>query len=147
MTAPHIDLPANLNNEDDEGLNWALLRNAPDPARIVAGSVVVAGTERFWSWVRIRRVDPDGQVHFDQVSEAEARAAPQASRSAFQGHRSGGVAFVHMVELAVELWVDDHQEYEPGVVYAHMRNARRAIDPRPGDYLVVGDDEDPPVSG
>ncbi|HZT65389.1 MAG TPA: hypothetical protein VFA11_06335 [Acidimicrobiales bacterium] len=79
MTAPRIDLPANLNNEDDEGLNWALLRNSPDPARIVPGSVVVAGTERFWSWVRIRRVDPDGQVHFEQVSEAEAPAAPQAS--------------------------------------------------------------------
>ena len=52
---------------------------------------------------------------------------------------------VDMGEPAVELWVDDHQEYEPGVVYAHIRNARRAIDPRQGDYLVVGDDEAPPV--
>lgn len=46
---------------------------------------------------------------------------------------------------AVELWVDDHQEYEPGVVHAHLRHARVALDPRPGDYLVVGDDEAPPV--
>lgn len=46
---------------------------------------------------------------------------------------------------AVELWVDDHQEYEPGVVHGHLRHARVAIDPHPGDYLVVGDDEDPPV--
>lgn len=43
----------------------------------------------------------------------------------------------------VELWVDDHQEYEPGVVTGHLRHARIAIDPRPGEYLVVGDDEVP----
>ena len=41
----------------------------------------------------------------------------------------------------VELWVDDHQEYEPGIVTAHLRHARIPLDPRPGDYLVVGDDE------
>ena len=41
----------------------------------------------------------------------------------------------------MELWVDDHQEYEPGVVHAHLRHARIPIDPCPGDYLVVADDE------
>jgi hypothetical protein len=46
----------------------------------------------------------------------------------------------------VELWVDDHQEYEPGIVTAHLRNARIPLDPRPGDNLVVGDDELPPAS-
>jgi hypothetical protein len=40
----------------------------------------------------------------------------------------------------VELWVDDHQEYEPGVVTGHLRPARIPLDPHPGDYLVVGDD-------
>lgn len=45
----------------------------------------------------------------------------------------------------VELWVDDHQEYEPGVVHAHLRHARFPLDPRAGDYLVVGDDEAPPI--
>jgi hypothetical protein len=48
-------------------------------------------------------------------------------------------------EPAVELWVDDHQEYEPGVVHGHLRHARVPIDPRAGDYLVVGDDDAPPV--
>ncbi len=48
-------------------------------------------------------------------------------------------------EPAVELWVDDHQEYEPGVVTAHLRHARIPLDPRPGDYLVVGDDEVEPA--
>jgi hypothetical protein len=80
VTAPDIALRANLNNEDDEGLNWGLVRNAVDPAAIVAGAVVVAGTERFWSWVRVRRVDEDGQVHFEQISADEAaRSVPRAS--------------------------------------------------------------------
>jgi hypothetical protein len=48
-------------------------------------------------------------------------------------------------EPSVELWVDDHQEYEPGVVHAHLRHARIPLDPRVGDYLVVGDDDAPPV--
>jgi hypothetical protein len=48
-------------------------------------------------------------------------------------------------EPPVELWVDDHQEYEPGVVHAHLRHARVPIDPRPDDYLVVGDDDAPPL--
>lgn len=48
-------------------------------------------------------------------------------------------------EPRIELWVDDHQVYEPGVVHAHLRHARQAIDPRAGDYLVVGDDDAPPL--
>ncbi len=80
MTAPAIDLRANLNNEDDEGLNWSLLRNASDPSAIAEGAVVVAGSERFWSWVRIRRVDEDGQVHFEQLTAEEAtKLVPRAS--------------------------------------------------------------------
>lgn len=49
-----------------------------------------------------------------------------------------------VTEAAIELWVDDHQEYEPGVVHGHLRHAQVAIDPRPGDYLIVGDGEVPP---
>lgn len=45
----------------------------------------------------------------------------------------------------VELWVDDHQDYESGVVTAHRRHARIPLDPRLGDYVVVGDDEVPPA--
>lgn len=55
---------------------------------------------------------------------------------------SGGMT---VPEPPVELWIDDHQVYEPGVVHAHLRHARYPIDPKPGDYLVVGDDEDPPL--
>jgi len=80
VSLPTIALVANLNNEDDDGLNWSLLRNAADPSVIVEGAVVIAGTERFWSWVKIRRIDDDGQVHFEQISAEEAaRRVPQAS--------------------------------------------------------------------
>ena len=48
-------------------------------------------------------------------------------------------------EPTVELWVDDHNEYEPGIVTGHLRHARVPLDPRPGDYLVVGDDEVAPA--
>jgi len=82
MTAPDIALRANLNNEDDEGRNWALLRDAVDPAAIVEGAVVTAGTERFWSWVRIHHIDPDGQVHFEQLDADEARRISVERRSA-----------------------------------------------------------------
>ena len=50
-----------------------------------------------------------------------------------------------MTKPTVELWVDDHQEYEPGIVTGHLRHARIPLDPHPGDYLVVGDDEVPPA--
>jgi hypothetical protein len=79
MTTPRISLRANLNNEDDEGLNWALLRDAEHPEEIVEGALVVVGTERFWCWAKIRRVDQDGQVHFEQVEGNEATGVPQAS--------------------------------------------------------------------
>jgi hypothetical protein len=79
MTAPAIVLRANLNNEDDEGLNWALLRDASDRDAIVEGAIVVASTERSWSWVRIRCVDDDGQIHFEQLTAEEAaRVVPKA---------------------------------------------------------------------
>ncbi|MGH9083133.1 MAG: hypothetical protein ACRDWN_07295 [Acidimicrobiales bacterium] len=68
-----LDLRADLNNEDDTGLNWALLSKAVDPDAVKPGAVLRAGTSRSWSWVRIVAVDDDGQVHFRQISGAEAR--------------------------------------------------------------------------
>ena len=81
MTTPSITFPANLNNEDDEGFNWSLLRKAADPAAIVEGAVVVAGREGFWSWVRIRRIDDDGQVHFQRITGEEAAQAGLSGRT------------------------------------------------------------------
>ena len=59
---PPVDIHSDLNAEDDEGQNWALLRNAVDPSRIRPGAVVRAGTTRYGSVVRVTAVDPDGQA-------------------------------------------------------------------------------------
>ena len=61
---------------------WSLLRDAPDPAGVVPGAVLVAGTERFWSVVRIEQVDDDGQVHFVAVPADDPAAARLLARSA-----------------------------------------------------------------
>jgi len=71
---PPIDLRSDLNAEDDNGENWALLANAADPSRVRVGAVVVAGTPRLWSVVRITGVDPDEQVHFVQLDESDPAA-------------------------------------------------------------------------
>lgn len=69
MTTRSIDLTADLHAEDDDGRNWALLRDAIDPRAVVPGAVLVAGVDGFWSVVRIHHVDMDGQVHFDQLDD------------------------------------------------------------------------------
>lgn len=79
---PRIDLRADLNAEDDEGRWWSLLRDAVEPAAIAPGAVVVAGTERFWSVVRIEQVDADGQVHFVPVPSDDPAAVHLLAQSA-----------------------------------------------------------------
>ena len=71
---PPIQLRSDLNAEDDNDENWALLANAPDSSEVRVGAVMVAGTPRFWSVVRITAVDPDGQVHFVQLDANDPAA-------------------------------------------------------------------------
>lgn len=73
MTLP-VDLRSDLNAEDDNGQNWALLDNATDPSRVHVGSLLVAGTSRFWSVVRVTAVDAGGQVHFQQLNDDDPAA-------------------------------------------------------------------------
>lgn len=73
MTPP-IQLRSDLNAEDDNGENWALLTNARDTSEVRVGAVMVAGMPHFWSVVRITGVDPDGQVHFVQLDENDPAA-------------------------------------------------------------------------
>jgi hypothetical protein len=63
-----LDLWADLNSEDDEGLNWTMLSRALSPENVRPGAMLKAGSATAWSWVRIQAVDDDGQVHFDCVS-------------------------------------------------------------------------------
>ncbi len=61
---PEIDLVADLNAEDDEGLGWSMLSEARDPFRVRRGVMLVAGNDQAKAVVRIVAVDEDGQVHF-----------------------------------------------------------------------------------
>ena len=74
VIAMEVELQADLNSEDDDGLNWGLLRNASDPALVRPGAVMRAGSPRSWAWVRIESVDADGQVHFRQLTDDELAA-------------------------------------------------------------------------
>lgn len=71
---PLLDIHSDLNAEDDDGQNWALLRNAVDPGRIQSGAIVFAGTARYWSVVRVTTVDSDGQIHFVQLADDDPAA-------------------------------------------------------------------------
>jgi hypothetical protein len=55
-----IDLAADLNDEDDEGLGWSTLSEARDPSRIRPGVMPVAGNRQAQAVVRVVAVDDDG---------------------------------------------------------------------------------------
>lgn len=77
---PTIALRADLNAEDDEGRWWSLLTDAADPTQIEPGAVLLAGTDRFWSAVRIEQVDDDGQVHFVGLPDDDPAVADLLAR-------------------------------------------------------------------
>jgi hypothetical protein len=68
-----IDLVADLNDEDDEGLGWSTLSDASDPSRIRPGVMVVAGNRQAQAVVRVVAVDDDGQVHFTVLPGSVAK--------------------------------------------------------------------------
>lgn len=59
-----VDLVADLNAQDDDGLGWSLLTDARDPDRVRPGAMLLAGNSQGRAVVRIVAVDGDGQVHF-----------------------------------------------------------------------------------
>lgn len=59
-----IDLVADLNSQDDDGLGWSRLTEALDPDRVRPGAMLLAGKPQARAVVRIVAVDGDGQVHF-----------------------------------------------------------------------------------
>ena len=61
---PRLDLAADLNEEDDEGLGWSTLSEARDPGKVCPGVMLVAGNRQAQAVVRVVAVDDDGQVHF-----------------------------------------------------------------------------------
>lgn len=59
-----LDITADLNAQDDDGLGWSTLADASDPGRVVPGALLLAGNEAATAVVRIVAVDEDGQIHF-----------------------------------------------------------------------------------
>lgn len=59
-----VDLVADLNAQDDDGLGWSLLTDARHPDRVRPGAMLLAGNPQAMAVVRIVAVDDDGQVHF-----------------------------------------------------------------------------------
>lgn len=65
-----IDLPADLNTQDDDGFGWTTATFARDPQRVKVGEQLIAGDRNAQATVRIEAVDPDGQVHFSILPDA-----------------------------------------------------------------------------
>ncbi len=59
-----IDLTADLNAQDDDGLGWSTLADAQVPDRVRPGVMLLAGNRHGQAVVRVVAVDDDGQVHF-----------------------------------------------------------------------------------
>lgn len=59
-----LDLVADLNAQDDDGLGWSTLAEAATPDRVCAGAMLLAGNAQAVAVVRVMSVDDDGQVHF-----------------------------------------------------------------------------------
>lgn len=59
-----LDIEADLNAQDDDGLGWSTLADATDPQRVKPGAMLLAGNRFGRAVVRVVAVDDDGQVHF-----------------------------------------------------------------------------------
>lgn len=68
-----IDLVADLNAQDDDGLGWSTLADATDPSRVRPGAVLLAGNRYGQAVVRVVAVDEDGQVHFTVLPGSVAK--------------------------------------------------------------------------
>jgi len=59
-----IDIEADLNAQDDDGLGWSTVSDARQPSRVTPGAMLLAGNRFGRAVVRVVAVDGDGQVHF-----------------------------------------------------------------------------------
>ncbi len=64
MSQAGIDIEADLNAQDDDGLGWSTIAEAREPDRVKPGAFLLAGNRQGQAVVRIVVVDDDGQVHF-----------------------------------------------------------------------------------
>lgn len=68
-----IDLLADLNAQDDDGLGWSTLTDARHPDRVRLGTMLLAGNQHGRAVVRVVAVDEDEQVHFSILPGSVAK--------------------------------------------------------------------------
>lgn len=68
-----MDLVADLNAQDDDGLGWTMLSDARDRDAVRPGAYLLAGNRHGQAVVRIVAVDDDGQVHFSILPGSVAK--------------------------------------------------------------------------
>jgi hypothetical protein len=59
-----IDLVADLNAQDDDGLGWSTVAEARALERVRPDAMLLAGNEQGRAIVRVVAVDEDGQIQF-----------------------------------------------------------------------------------
>jgi hypothetical protein len=64
MSSSDIDIEADLNAQDDDGLGWSTVAEANEPERVKPGAFLLAGNRQGQAVVRVVAVDDYGQVHF-----------------------------------------------------------------------------------
>lgn len=68
-----LDIIADLNDQDDDGLGWSTLADTATPERVRPGAMLLAGNSQAQAVVRIVAVDDDGQVHFSILPGSVAK--------------------------------------------------------------------------
>ena len=59
-----VELVADPNAEDDDGLGWSVIADARDPVHVRPGVMLLAGNPQVRAVARVVAVDDDGQIHF-----------------------------------------------------------------------------------
>jgi hypothetical protein len=76
-----IDLVADLNAQDDDGLGWSILSDARNPGLVRPDAILLAGNSSGMAVVRVVAVDEDGQVHFSILPGSIAKNRHLLSRT------------------------------------------------------------------
>ena len=62
MNTTAVDLPVDLNSEDDTGLPWGFLDESQNPSKITEGAWIIAGSSRTQVVAQVVDIS-DGVVH------------------------------------------------------------------------------------
>ena len=76
-----LDLVADLNDQDADGLGWSTLAEAAAPERIRPAAMLLAGNTQAHAVVRIVAVVDDGQVHFAILTGSVAKNRDRLDRT------------------------------------------------------------------